>query len=200
MKFFRVDAIRQPDIAEGWVAASIGFKSSEVRILTYSSIGLFFLVNAIAFYVIGFPYLDGFIAFVSGHSPVSATVYVILAASIYYILHELIHAVYLPDHGLSDRTMLGMRAAAVFIVYNAKISKKCMQRVVLAPFVLLTPLCIAASVGAYLDLLPIPPIFSVNLLGLHLSACAGDLLLYRKLRSASGFSWMWNSFSSVWVK
>lgn len=200
MKFFSIDKIKQPDVTEGWVAASIGFKSSEIRILSYSSVGLFFLANALGFYIMGISYFDGFIAFVSDHSPILATLYVIFAFGLYYVLHELIHALTPPDHGLSNQSMLGMKSAAVFVVYNAMISKKCMRRVVLAPFVLLTPLCTLASVAAYLDLLPIAPIFVVNLLGLHLSACAGDLLLYRKLSRETGFSWMWNSVSSVWVK
>lgn len=199
MRLFRADALDLPAKDEGWSAAAIGFTLAEARILGYVSIALFFIVNGLGFLLFGLSYLDGFTHLVSRHPTLIAAA-ALAGIAAYYVLHELLHALFHPDRGLSARTMVGMKAAAVFVVYNGRISRRKLQWLVLAPLLLLTPLCVALLAGAWTDPQTFTPVVVFNLLGLHLSACAGDVLLSWKLWRHPPFAWMWNGVSSVWVK
>ncbi|WP_342120631.1 DUF3267 domain-containing protein [Pseudoduganella sp. OTU4001] len=194
MRLFRIAAIRQPDAVDSWRAAPIGFSLTEIRILSYASIALFFGVNALGLLIWGSAYFEGFASFAKGQSIALTTAYVIAALLAYHVMHELIHIALHPDRGLSDRTMIGVKAAAFFVIYNGEISKENLLRVVIAPFAVLTPLCALAALA------PFSPIFLANMFGLHLSACAGDLLLYRKLKNGPEFAWMWNAYTSAYIK
>lgn len=200
MRLFRSDALQLPAADEAWNAAAIGFTPTEARVLSYLSVALFFAVNALGFHLFGFAYLDGFTHLVARQPLFAVLAWTVAGLAGYYAVHELLHAVLHPDLGLSARTMIGLKAAAVFVIYNGKISRRKLQCVVLGPFLVLTPVCLVLLAGAWIDPLRFVPVVVLNLLGLHLSASAGDLLLFWKLQRRPAFSCLWNAVTSVWVK
>ncbi len=135
MKYFRKELIALPDTSDGWTEVSIGCSLTEMRVLSYASIAAFFLVNGACLYLMGFAYFDGFTRFVKQHSTLAVTAYVIGGQVFYYALHEAVHVLFHPDRGRSDKTMVGMQAAAFFVLYNGEIGKRRLQTVRLPAFI-----------------------------------------------------------------
>lgn len=187
--------ITYPPQNQGWQAVPLGFSMLMLRLISYGTILLFFLVNGLCLHYFGFSYLQDFVQTV-GSQPVRALSTICLFIALYFVIHEIIHVAFHPDHGLSKRTMAGAAKGTIFVVYNGEVSSRRMHLILLAPLLMLT---VVLSILFYCN--PnINQALMVNAFGMHFSACFGDLALVFQLQKTASKTMYWNSVSVMWAK
>lgn len=112
----------------------------------------------------------------------------IVAVWLIFPLHEFIHALTHPDHGLSDSTVVGLRSSMVFVMYTGVMSRMRFITMLLAPLfvigiILLTLFFIFNGAR--------PVITAV--LFVHVMSCLGDIyLVFKMLLVGRKFDFVWN--------
>lgn len=200
MQLLKRNKITNPVKTSGWEEVSLGFSLFELRLVSYGIIAFFFILNGLSIYIIGMEYIQGAMIYLRENSIFKIPVLIIIYSFAYFLLHELLHLVFHPDRGLSNRSLFGMASGTFFVIYNEKINRKRFLYVISAPFVILTIVFIAIIILAEINIITVDNIILVNILGLHLSACVGDVLIFYKIYKLSNVSEVWNSYTTVWVR
>ncbi|NDI86404.1 DUF3267 domain-containing protein [Undibacterium crateris] len=194
IKFLEAN-ITHPPLNQGWQTVPLGFSNLMLRFISYGTILLFFIVNGLCLHYFGFSYLQDFVQTV-GSQPVRILSTICIFIALYFVIHEIIHVAFHPDHGFSKRTMAGAANGTIFVVYNGEVSSRRMYIILLAPLLTLT---VVLSIFFYCN--PnINQALMVNTFGMHFSACFGDLALLFQLRKTASKTMYWNSVSVAWAK
>ncbi len=193
MRLFAQENLVSPPPNCNWRSIHFGFSSRDTRLISYTSAIAIVAVNLAGFAAFGATYLDDIRKLSNVLTVWGVVLFVAVCIAAYFAVHEFIHTLALPDHGMSDRTLVGISPWAVFVVYNGEIGRTAMMRCVAAPFFVLLPVCVCLAVE-------FPGVLCVNLIGLHLFACLGDFLLWLKLAKRVDIESIWSVGSEVWIK
>ncbi len=193
MRLFQPSRLAAPPADQGWQPQQYGFSATEIRVTTYLGIVLLLGFNGAGLALLGSEFLNDLNALFAGAGKIGGVAVVILAMVAYLYIHEAIHLIAFPDHGLSKDSYVGVLPWAVFVLYNGPVSPRRLMASVSLPFLTLTPLL---ALFAYLK----PGAITTNLLLVHVLSCSGDLLLVWKLSKLRLVDELWTTGTSVWFK
>jgi hypothetical protein len=192
MRFFAKDNLVSPPPNSNWRSIQFGFSSRDARVISYTSVVAFIVVNLTGFAAFGATYLDDLRKLANVATVWGAVLIAAVCIAAYLAVHEFVHAIAFPDRGMSDRTLVGIFPWSVFVVYNGEIGRAAMMRCVAAPFFVLLPVCVALAVE-------FPGALCLNLVGLHVFSCLGDFLLWLKLAKRADIKSIWSAGNEVWI-
>ncbi|QGT98604.1 hypothetical protein SYNTR_0011 [Candidatus Syntrophocurvum alkaliphilum] len=139
-------------IKEGWTKIK---EPSNFIVATLLSIPFMLLTGLISFYIISFfnpPFADAIrTTFYTGSFSVTIKLEYILFIYLTVLLHELLHAVFIPNFMQSEKTYFGIRPWGGFVYTTEKLEKNRFLLISLAPFLILS--VILPIVLGLLDLL-----------------------------------------------
>jgi multidrug transporter EmrE-like cation transporter len=185
-------------IPHGWRQISgLKFTAAETRWINYlaivSVIGAPFL-----FLLFGIDPIAAVAASFKNHWNIATTFAAIIGVA---LLHEPLHMVVHPDHGLSDATLLGARFPMFFVAYVEPMALGRFFAVLMAPLVI--------SGTALIGLMILFPAMVPGLLMAlvsHIGQCGGDIMLLFKIRRRLAScphkqaTRIWNSGTGVLVQ
>lgn len=200
MQRFSLSKIQGPVDLIQWEKSMVGFSITQVRVLTYASLLFAFTINGIAIYYFGLGYIDDLLELLRNTSFLTIIIAPILFNVFYFLMHEVIHCLFHPDRGFSNKTLIGFLSGFPFVIYNGYITRKRFLVVLASPFiVLLIIYAITWTATRQLET-HIPEIILINALLIHLCACVGDAFLFYKVYKLHNVSALWNSYSSLLIK
>ncbi|MGB0935882.1 MAG: DUF3267 domain-containing protein [Colwellia sp.] len=177
----------------GWKEIKLGVSINEARFISYLTVILFVLMNAVLFSLLKESFFSDIAYLNAKYDLLNIIIGILISIVVLVLAHELCHLILLPEQGLSNSTIIAFIGISPCFIYNNNIGRNRFMVVLLGPFLILTPIFIA-GVTIYEGLI------SYYLLFIHLTSCLGDLLLFHKIFKRKEIECLWSLGTSCWAK